>query len=89
MTINQSKILSQSSNISRNVMVRRSIIWGLIFFGIGAVGWVFSVVLTVVTIGKLKFLTYIFGTLLVASLPVGLVGELILWIKKKRLKHLV
>lgn len=55
-------------------------------FGIGAVGWVISVVLAVVTLGAAKILTYIFGILFIASLPVALVVELILWIRKRKSK---
>ena len=62
-------------------MVRRPIIWGLIFFGIGAVGWVFSVVLAVVSLGKLKILANIFGIVFALSLPVTGIWELILWFK--------
>jgi len=61
----------------------RPIFWGLILFGVGAVGWVISVVLTVVTLGGLKFLTYIFGYLFALSLPVAGIWELIRWIKNK------
>src|SRR3989338_4402205 len=73
--------VKNSRSVTGNNM--RPIFWGLIFFGVGAVGWVVSVVLTIVTLGALKFLTYIFGILFALSLPVALVWELALWIKKK------
>ena len=63
--------------------IMRPIFWGLIFFGIGAVGWVVSVVLTVVSLGALKPLTYVFGILFLASLPVAAVLELIRKLKNK------
>ncbi len=61
----------------------RPILWGLIFFGFGAVGWVISVVLTVITLGAFKFLTYIFGILFALSLPVAVIWELAIWTKRK------
>lgn len=61
----------------------RPIFWGLILFGIGAVGWVISVVLAVITLGALKLLTYIFGILFALSLPVAGIWELILWVKNR------
>lgn len=57
----------------------RPIYWGLIFFGVGAVGWVISVVLAVVTLGAFKSLTYVFGIIFAVSLPVATVWELIIW----------
>lgn len=68
-------------------MRHKPIIWGLIFFGIGAVGWVISVVLAVITLGSLKFLTYIFGYLFALSLPIGIVLEIILRLKRGKSSH--
>ena len=65
----------------------RPILWGIILFLISAVGWVISVVLAVVTLGAFKILTYIFGILFIASLPVAIILELIRWIKKKKLEN--
>ncbi|MEK9180601.1 MAG: hypothetical protein AAB897_04285 [Patescibacteria group bacterium] len=62
----------------------RPILWGIILFLIGAVGWVFSVVLAVITLGTFKFLTYVFGVLLAASLPVTIIFELVRWLRKKK-----
>ena len=62
----------------------RPILWGLIFFVIGAVGWVISVVLTIVSLGALVSLTYIFGTLMIASLPVAIVWEIFLKFRKRK-----
>ena len=59
---------SQVRSIS--AMVRRPIIWGVIFAIIGAVGWVFSVVLAVLTLGAFKILALFFGILFVASLSI-------------------
>ncbi|MEK7464297.1 MAG: hypothetical protein AAB617_00780 [Patescibacteria group bacterium] len=64
----------------------RPIFWGLILFAIGAVGWVISVVLAVVTFGKLKILANIFGIVFALSLPASLVLELISWFRKRRKK---
>lgn len=71
---------------SKSAMVRRPIIWGLIFFGIGAVGWVLSVVLAVVTLGQLSWLANFFGWFAAGSLPAAVIGELILWIKNRNKK---
>lgn len=62
----------------------RPIFWGIILFLIGTVGWVFSVVLAVITFGAFKILTYVFGILFVASIPIALVFELARFIKNKR-----
>jgi len=62
----------------------RPILWGLIFFAIGAVGWVISVVLAVVSLGALVSLTYIFGILMIASLPVVIVWEIFLKFRKRK-----
>jgi len=64
-------------------MAMRPILWGIILFLVGAVGWVFSAVLAVVTFGSFKVLANVFGILLVASLPVAAAFELIRWLRKK------
>ncbi len=61
----------------------RPIYLGIIFFIIGAVGWVTSVVFVVVTLGKFKMLANIFGAIFVASLPLALAGEIVRWLIKK------
>jgi hypothetical protein len=58
-------------------MVRRPIIWGLIFSGIGAVGWLFSVILAVITLGKLSWLANFFGWGALLSLIAGIILEII------------
>jgi len=68
-------------------MVRRPIIWGVIFAIIGAVGWVFSVVLAVITLGATKVIANIFGYLFILSLPVAGIWELIIWIKDRKNKN--
>lgn len=65
-------------------MHRRPIIWGLILFGVGAVGWVISVVLAVITLGKLSWLANMFGWFAVGSFIVGVGWELVLWIRRKK-----
>mgnify|MGYP001562474105 CR=1 FL=1 len=62
----------------------RPIYWGIIFFIIGALGWVTSVVFAVVTLGKFKLLANIFGYIFLTSLPAALLGELVGWIAKRR-----
>lgn len=64
-------------------MKHKPIIWGLIFMVVGAVGWVFSVVLAVVTLGKLRMLANIFGYIAFFSLPIAIVWELLNKLKKK------
>ena len=64
----------------------RPIFWGIILTVIGAIGWVISVVLAVVTFGAAKILTYIFGVLFIAGLPIAVIWELILKFKNKK-KH--
>lgn len=65
-------------------MKMRPIFWGLIFFAIGTVGWVISVVIAVVTLGAVKFLTYIFAAMFMLSLPVAGLFEFLRW---KRRAH--
>ena len=65
----------------------RPIYLGVLFFIIGAVGWVFSVVLAVVTLGAFKILALIFGILFIASLPFALFWELVRWARKHREKQ--
>lgn len=62
----------------------RPIVWGIILFLISAVGWVISVVLAVITLGAFKILSYVFGVLFVASLPIALIFQLFRFIKKKK-----
>ena len=61
----------------------RPIFWGLLVCVIGLIGWVISVVLTVVTLGSMRMLANIFGVLFIASVPVAAVFELIRWIRQK------
>lgn len=51
---------------------------------IGAMGWVISVVLAVVTLGATKVLTYVFGIFFIFSLPTSVFWELVLKLKKER-----
>jgi len=62
----------------------RPIFWGLIASAICAVGWVISTVFAVVTLGSFRTLANVFGILMIASVPVALVCEVILWIKKRK-----
>ena len=63
----------------------RPIFWGISIFIIGIIGWVISVVLAVVTLGSMKALANIFGIVVLASIPVGVAGEFIRWIKRSRI----
>ena len=58
-------------------------ILGIILSIIGAIGWVVSVVLAIITLGATKTLAYIFGILFIASLPIAVVCELIRLLKNK------
>ncbi len=69
----------------------RPILWGIILFFIGLVGWVtFSIVggLEKFTTAKLSsitaFLIYLFGLLFFFSLPFAILVEIVEWIKRKR-----
>ncbi len=61
----------------------RPIYWGIIFFVLGALGWVTFIVFAVVTLGKFKLLANIFGVIFLASLPAALLGEFTRWIAKR------
>lgn len=53
-------------------------IWrGVIFFVIGALGWVVGVIFSAVTLGKLAVLPNIFGVMMILSLPVALIAEFV------------
>ena len=60
------------------------IIWGIVFFLIGSVGWVLSVVLTVATLGKLAPLAGFFGALAIGSLPVAIILACLSRLKKRK-----
>ena len=55
----------------------RPIWWGILFFIIGALGWVIGIVFTAVSLGKLRVLANLFGYIAIFSLPTALVLELI------------
>lgn len=65
------------------MIARKPIIWGLIFFGISAIGWVLSVVLAVVTLGKLDWLANFFGWFGAGSLVAGVIWQIILYLSKR------
>jgi len=62
----------------------RPIFWGLIAFAICAVGWVLFTVVAVVTLGTIRAPANFFGILMAASIPVAVLVELILWVKRKK-----
>lgn len=55
----------------------RPIWWGMLFFIIGALGWVIGIVFAAVSLGKLRVLANLFGYITIFSLPTALVFELI------------
>jgi len=69
----------------------RPILWGIIWFFIGMVGWIcFSVILGLAMGLRaeadplLLALVYLFGMLFFFSLPVTAIAEVIIWIKKRK-----
>jgi len=68
----------------------RPIYWGVIWFFIGMVGWVFFSV--IVGVGKglggtvssgLQNLVYVFGVLFFFSLPIAVIAEIVRWWKRR------
>lgn len=68
------------------MFVKRPIIWGLIVFALSVVGFVFSVVINVVTLGHFRLLSNILGYIFILSIPVAIVAELLMWLLRKRKK---
>lgn len=71
----------------------RPILWGTIWFVIGMIGWIIFSVLGGTLEGVtgeaqplLKFFMYFFGVIFFFSLPVGIVAEIICWIRKRKRK---
>lgn len=69
----------------------RPIYWGVIWFFIGMVGWVFFSVIVGVGTGLggeasplLWGLMYLFGVVFFFSLPGAIVAEIVRWVKRKR-----
>lgn len=68
-------------------MMKRPLWWGLIGFGIGAVGWVIFVVASVVTLGAFRVWANIFGYLALAGILYAIGGEIVRLIIRRRRKH--
>jgi len=64
----------------------RNIFFWIILAIVGAVGWVFSVVLAVVSGGHQFFsaTANFFGIMMLVSIPIGLVIELVRYIKRRK-----
>ena len=64
----------------------RPLFYGIIFFVIGAVAFVFSIVINVVTLGHFRTLSNVLGIATAASMPVAILAELIRWLMKRKSK---
>jgi len=68
----------------------RPILWGTIWFVIGLIGWVvFSIFAALSSFGGhqsilMMVLMYIFGIVFFFSLPVAVIAEIILWIRRRQ-----
>ena len=62
----------------------RPILWGLLVSVIGALGWVTFVIFSVLTLGEFRLLANISGYIMIAGLPIGLIGELLFRRRKPR-----
>ena len=54
-------------------MGNKWLMWGLIIFLVSGLGWFVSVILSVVTLGKLRMAANIFGMISAASIPLAIV----------------
>ena len=68
------------------MFMKRPIIWGIIVFALSIVGFVFSIVLNVVTLGHFRLLSNILGYVFILSIPVAIVAELFSWLLRRREK---
>jgi len=68
------------------MFMKRPIIWGIIIFALSVVGFVFSIVLNVVTLGHFRLLSNILGYVFILSIPVAIVAELFSWLLRRREK---
>ena len=64
-------------------MTRRPIFWGIMGALFGLTGWFISVIGVVVTLGAFKPLANAFGVLMIASVPIGILGELVVWWRRR------
>jgi len=60
----------------------RSIIFWILVFVACAVGWVIAMVFFVISGGHFKFIANLLGICAVLILPIGLIVEIIKWIRK-------
>lgn len=65
-------------------MIKRPIVWGLLISLIGLLGLWTSIILSIVTLGKLQILGNFFGVLMVVGLPVAVVWELARYIRQRK-----
>jgi len=64
-------------------MIKRPIVWGLLISLIGLLGWWASVILSIVTLGKIQKLANFFGILMITGLPVAVVWELARYVRRR------
>jgi hypothetical protein len=71
----------------------RPLLWGTIWFAIGLVGWIaFSVIagiggaITGTPDPLMMGFVYLFGILFFFSLPIAIIAEIILWIRRRQQK---
>ena len=62
----------------------KPILIGILLTSIGLIGWVCSIVFNVLTLGAFREVSYVFGALAIAGLPLGLLYALARKIFKKR-----
>ncbi len=62
----------------------RPILWGIIIFGLGLMGWVVSIVFNVLTLGKFREASNFIFVVTFAAIPVAILLELIRWFIKRR-----
>lgn len=60
----------------------RPIFWGIILSLIGSVLWVISIVFNVVSLGEFKWLSNILAYIFISGLPIAIIWELIILLKK-------
>ncbi len=65
-------------------MMKRPIFWGLIGFVVGLAGWLVAVILSVLTLGEFRLFAVVFGYLFIVSIPLGLLGEAIRWLFRRK-----
>lgn len=65
-------------------MLKRPIFIGIIVFALSAMGWVFSIVINVITLGHFRELSNVLGYIFLLSLPVAILAEIVRWFIRRR-----